>query len=136
MNDTQLTERKLVVTTSWGFFGSFGVCLICSGFNAASLPAGLSGFALMVAGFVSHVIINHVFRIGFTEGEVAFGLGAYAVALLIFAVSWVLLPHFGFVEIVIGISGFTALSACFVFYMVASHGVRGSIEMLDEIRKL
>lgn len=135
MDDSRLTERRLAVTTSWGLFGSFGVCLICTGFGAPSLAAGLSGFALMIAGFVSNVIINRIFGSGFTEGEVALGLGAYAVALLTFSLSWILL-HFRFMQIVIGISGFAALAVCFLFYTVSSHGVRGSLELLDELRKL
>ena len=90
----------------------------------------------MIIGFVSHVIINHIFHTGFSEGEVALGFIVYAVSLLIFVVSWIAVPDFGSINIVIGMSGFAALAACFIFYMVVTHGVRGSITLLDVIRKL
>lgn len=136
MNGSYQIEHKLAVTTNWGFFGSFGLCFVLSGFNAANLIAGLFGFTLLIFGFIAHVIINHIFRTHFSDGEVALGFVVYAVSLLIFVVSWIAAPHFGTVNIVIGLSGFAALSVCFVFYMVATHGVRGSIELLDVLRKL
>lgn len=136
MNESHQTERKLAVITNWAFFGSFGLCFVLSGFNAGNLAAGLFGFTLVVLGFVAHVIINYIFHTSFSDGEVALGFGVYAVSLLIFVVSWIVVPHFGFVNIAIGLSGFTALCACFVFYMAATHGVRGSIALLDVIRKL
>lgn len=136
MNESHQTERKLAVMTNWAFFGSFGLCLVLSGFNAENLAAGLIGFTLVILGFVAHVIVNHIFHTHFSDGEVALGFVVYAVSLLVFVVSWIAVPHFGFVNIVIGISGFAALAACFVFYMAATHGVRGSIVLLDVIRKL
>jgi len=136
MTESYQTERKLAVTTNWAFFGSFGLCFVLSGFNAGNLAAGLFGFILVILGFVSHVIINYIFHTRFSDGEVALGFVVYAVSLLIFVVSWIAVPHFDFVNIVIGMSGFIALAACFVFYMVATHGVRGSIALLDVIREL
>jgi hypothetical protein len=136
MNGSYQSERKLAVTTNWGLFGSFGLCFVLSGFNAAHLFAGLFGFTLLILGFVAHVIINYIFHTHFSDGEVALGFVVYAVSLLIFVVSWIATPYFGTVNIAIGLSGFIALSICFVFYMVAVHGVRGSIELLDVIRKL
>ena len=136
MNESHQTERKLAVTTNWAFFGSFGLCFALSGFNAGNLAAGLFGFTLVIFGFAAHVIINHIFHTRFSDGEVALGFIVFAVALLIFVVSWIVMPHFGFVNIAIGLSGFTALFTCFIFYMVATHGVRGSIALLDVLRKL
>jgi hypothetical protein len=136
MNGSDQSERKLAVTTNWGFFGLFGLCLVLSGFNAASLIAGLFGFVLLIFGFVAHVIINHIFHTHFSDGEVALGFSVYAISLLIFVVSWIATPHFNSINITIGLSGFAALSVCFVFYMVATHGIRRSIELLDVLRKL
>ncbi|UCF92487.1 MAG: hypothetical protein JSW39_30205 [Desulfobacterales bacterium] len=136
MNASHQSEHKLAVTTDWAFFGSFGLCFVLSGFNTGNLAPGLFGFTLVIFGFVAHVIINHVFDTRFSDGQVALGFGVYAVSLLIFVVRWIVVPHFSFVNITIGLCGFTALFACFVFYMVATHGVRGSIELLDVLRKL
>lgn len=135
MEGFRKTERKLAVMTNWAFLGSFGLCLAVSGFAAADLVAGLLGFALVALGFCAHVVINHIFRTGFSEGEVALGFVVFTVSMLSFVVGWIVAPDFGNVQIAIGLAGFGALIACFIFYMAANYGVRGSIAMLDEARK-
>lgn len=136
MNASYRSERKLAVMTNWGFFGSFGLCFALSGFAAENLVVGLFGFGLLILGFCAHVLINHLYETGFSEGEVALGFVVFTVAVLSFVVSWIVVPDFGGASIVVGLGGFAALIACFIFYMVASHGVRGTITMVDEIRKL
>ena len=131
----ELGERRLAVMTNWAFFGSFGLCFTLSGFSAADLLAGLFGFALLAAAFGAHVIINHLFRTRFSKGEVALGFIAFVVSVLGFVLSWLVLPHFDTANIAIGLAGFSLLFACFLFYLVAHHGVRGSIDMLDRVRK-
>ena len=133
--DDKLGEHRLAVMTNWAFFGSFGLCFTLSGFSAADLLAGLFGFALLAAAFGAHVIINHLFRTRFSKGEVALGFIAFIVSVLGFVLSWLALPHFETVNIAIGLAGFSLLFACFLFYLVAHHGVRGSIDTLDRVRK-
>ena len=128
-------ERRLAVMTNWAFFGSFGLCFTLSGFSAADLLPGLLGFVLLATAFGSHVIINHIFATRFTKGEVALGFIAFIVSVLGFVLSWLALPHFDTANIAIGLAGFSLLFACFLFYLVARHGVRGSIAMVDGVRK-
>jgi hypothetical protein len=128
-------ERKLAVMTSWGFFGSFGLCFAMSGFAAADIVTGLLGFGLVVLAFCAHVLINYLFDTRFTEGEVALGFVVLTAAVLCFAVGWILVPDFGVVRIAIGLGGFGAVLAAIVFYMVQVHGVRGSIALVDRIRR-
>jgi len=128
------SERRLAVMTNWGFFGSLGLCLAISGFAGADLWSGLAGFALLAAGFGAHVIVNRIYDSVFTKGEVALGFVAFAVAVTSFIVSWIAAPRFDSVNMAIGLTGFGALVACFTVYMVANHGVRGSIAMFDRIR--
>ena len=131
----KLGEHRLAVMTNWAFFGSFGLCFTLTGFSAADLLAGLFGFALLAAAFGAHVIINHRFRTRFSKGEVALGFIAFIVSVLGFVLSWLALPHFDTANIAIGLAGFSLLFACFLFYLVAHHGVRGSIDLLDRVRK-
>ena len=131
----ELGERRLAVMTNWAFFGSFGLCFALSGFSEADLLAGLFGFALLAAAFGAHVIINHLFRTRFSKGEVALGLTAFIFSVLGFVLSWLLLPHFDTANIAIGLAGFSLLFSCFLFYLVAHHGVRGSIDMFDRVRR-
>ena len=67
-------ERRLAVMTHWGLAGSFGMAFLLSGFNASDWTCGLLGYALLIGGFVGHVLINHYFDSGFNAGEVALGL--------------------------------------------------------------
>lgn len=129
-------EHHLAVMTSWALLGPFGLCFAISGFNDANLFAGLIGFALIVAGFGAHILINYIFSAGFSKGEVALGFGLFIISALSFTVSWIAFPDFGWVRVAIGLTGFTALIACFASYLFVNHGVRGSFEMFDEIRNL
>ena len=133
--DDKLGEHHLAVMTNWAFFGSFGLCFTLTGFSAADLLAGLFGFALLAAAFGAHIVINHRFRTRFSKGEVALGFIAFIVSVLGFVFSWLVLPRFDTVNIAIGLAGFSLLFACFLFYLVAQHGVRGSIDLLDRVRK-
>ena len=128
-------QRQLLVTTGWGIFGSFGLAFAASGFANADLGPGLLGFALIVAGYVSHIIVNHLFASRFGPGEVALGFVAFVVSMTSFALSWILLPDFPPANIAIGLSGFAALLAVFIFYMTAVHGIRGSIALIDAARR-
>ena len=131
----KLGEHRLAVMTNWAFVGSFGLCFTLTGFSAADLLAGLFGFALLAAAFGAHIVINHRFRTRFSKGEVALGFIAFIVSVLGFVFSWLVLPRFDTVNIAIGLAGFSLLFACFLFYLVAQHGVRGSIDLLDRVRK-
>jgi len=136
MTWNERSERRLAVMTNWGFFGSFALAFVISGFSGGDLVSGLLGFILLAVAFGAHVIINHLFGTRFSKGEAALGFIAFIVSIVSFVFSWLALPNFGIVNIAIGLSGFCLLFLCFLFYMVANHGVRGSFEMFDEIRKL
>lgn len=135
MRDDARQQRHLLVTTGWAAFGSFGLAFAVAGFANADLGSGLLGFALIVAAYVAHIIVNHVFGASFSAGEVALGFVAFVVSASSFALSWVLTPGFAPANVAIGLAGFAALLAVFVFYMVAVHGVRGSIALIDAARR-
>lgn len=135
MSWDERSERWLAVMTNWAFFGAFGLSFAISGFSEADLFSGLLGFALLATAFGAHVIVNHIFRTGFSRGEIASGFVVYVISVISFVVSWLALPRFDTANIAIGLSGFSLLLACFIFYLVANHGVRGSIDMFDDARK-
>lgn len=128
------TEKRLAVVASWSLFGAFGLCLILSGFGSRQLAASLSGFALFVAGFIAHVIINRVYRTSFSSGEVVLGFVAFGVAVLSFVVSWITASHFGQSNVVAGIAGFAALVVAFLVYVVTKYGLKGSFSMFHQPR--
>ncbi len=130
------SERRLAVITSWGFFGGFAFCFVMSGFSGGHLAAGLIGFSLFIAGFTAHVIINGIFRTDFTAGESVLGFVVFAVAAASFIGSWMFDPNFAAINLAIGLAGFGAIFACFLFYMFAKYGVRGTFTKFDRIRDL
>jgi hypothetical protein len=129
-SDEAKREHRLAVMSAWGLFGPFGICLILSGFAEPSMLAGLAGFATVILGFVAHVLINFIFRRSFSQAQIALGLGAYVVGVLCYLASVVADPGFNETDVTTGLSGFTALAATFVVYIVINYGVRGSYQMV------
>ncbi|HXT09854.1 MAG TPA: hypothetical protein VN715_23350 [Roseiarcus sp.] len=123
-------EHRLAVMTGWALFASFGVCLILSGFSEPSMIAGLAGFALLIAGFVAHIVVNAIFGAGFTPPQIALGLGAYTVGALCYIASVLFDPSFGEIDVATGLIGFSGLAGAFVLYIVVNYGVRGSYRMV------
>ena len=130
------SEHRLAVITSWGFFGSFAFCFVVDGFSNGNLLPGLFGFALFIAGFAAHVIINWIFKTDFTAGEAALGFVVFVVAALSFIGSWLFDPKFAATNLAIGLAGFGAIVACVIFYLFARYGMRGSFTLFDRIRDL
>ncbi len=130
MSPDAIEEHRLAVMTNWGFLGAFGVCLILSGFAEGSLLAGLAGFACLIAAFVAHVIVNRIFRAGFSQAQIALGLALFTVGALCFISSALFNPSFAEVDAEIGLVGFTALAASFIVYIMINYGVRESYAMV------
>ena len=123
-------EYRLAMMSSWAFFGSFGICLVLSGFAEDSMIAGLVGYFTLIVGFLAHVLINAIFRTNFTQPQIALGLGAFAVGVLCYIASLIANPDFKEIDVATGLVGFTALAATFVIYIIVNYGVRGSYQMV------
>ena len=130
----QTVEKRLAVVGNWSVFASFGMGFVLSGFSGALWWAGLLGYALLVAGFVGHVIINRMFGTGFSAGEIAFGLVAFGISALSFIGSWLFDPSVGAVNLGIGLVGFGAMTACLLGYLLVTYGVRGSYTLIHSLR--
>lgn len=133
MTPADAQEHRLAVMTGWAFFGAFGICLILSGFAEESLLAGLSGFVVIIVGFIAHVIVNRIYATGFTQPQVALGLGAFTVGALCYIASVLFNSSFGETDVAIGLVGFAALASAFVIYIIVNYGVRGSYQMVYQL---
>ena len=127
------SEHRLAVMTSWAFFTSFGFCFVFSGFSDSAPVAGLIGFACFAAGFIGHVIINRIFRVGFSNSQVALGLTSFTASVLCFIAACIFDPAFGALDVLIGLAGFGAVGASFVVYIMVNYGVRGSYAMMHRL---
>lgn len=128
------TERRLAVVTNWSLCAPFGLAFIVSAFDGNGVVMGVIGFAILVAGFVAHVIINQLYGTGFTTGEIVVGFIAFDVALLSFMGAWISSPHLGGARVITALAGFGALVLCFVAYLVTRYGLKGAFSMFHDVR--
>lgn len=128
-------EHRLAVLTSWALFGSFSLAFIASGFRADRFLIACAGYALVVAGFVSHIIINRVYRAEFRLGEIATAVTLFGVAILSFMASWLFEPGFSETDVLVGIVGLVVVIACFFAYLATRHGVSGAFSMFHTHRE-
>mgnify|MGYP001365210064 CR=1 FL=1 len=118
-------ERSLLVFAIWIAVGSLGILFIRHGFQTDSFIISLIGVACLIVAFVAHIILNAIYKSGFTRGETALGLTAYGFLALVFVVSSISgglsrSDYHG------GLALFAALVVGFVVYLVTRYGLRGS----------
>jgi hypothetical protein len=126
-------ERRLAVMTHWGLAGTFGMAFLLSGFNASDWTCGLLGYALLIGGFVGHVLINHFFDSGFNAGEVALGLILFGLFALVFVVTALLTPQYNRVNLGLGITGFSVMALVLALYLIIRYGTRGTWNMVHSL---
>ncbi|MFT3989605.1 hypothetical protein [Aestuariivirga sp.] len=88
MENEKTIERRAAVFAVWMTLGTLGLCLVLQGISANALLLGLSGVAVLVAGFIGHIIVNAVFGTDFTQGEIAFGTAAGTVIAALVVMGW------------------------------------------------
>ncbi len=126
MSTLQATHRRLAVASSWALLGPFALCLVLSGFTLPLPWAILGGFALLVAAFISHLVINAVFHSGFTTGEIVAGFVAFGIGLIAFIASVLAGPPMAAAQFAAAIAGFAALVLCFLAYLITKFGLKGA----------
>ncbi len=126
MTTLHATHRRLAVASNWALCGSFGLCLILSGFALALPQAILGGFALLVAAFIAHLVINRLFRQSFTTGEVVTGFVAFGVGVASFLATALAGSGVGRTQFDAGLAGFASLVLCFLAYLVTKFGLKGA----------
>jgi hypothetical protein len=126
-------ERRLAVMTHWGLAGSFGMAFLLSGFNASDWTCGLLGYALLIGGFVGHVLINHYFDSGFHAGEVALGLVLFGLFALVFVATALFTPQYSRVNLGLGLAGFSVMALVLALYLIIRYGTRGTWNMVHSL---
>jgi hypothetical protein len=122
-------EHRLAVLTSWSLWGSFGTASVISAFAWDSYLVALCGYALLITGFVSHIIINWVYRTSFRNGEIVTGISLFGVCVLMFLASWLFDPDFTRVDVYSGLTGLAVTVAAFLAYLTTRYGLTGSFSM-------
>lgn len=127
-------EHRLAVLTNWALLGSISLGLVATAFRAESLFVAGAGYAVLIAGFVSHLVINRIYERDFRPGEIATGITLFGVAALAFLANWAFSPAFSPRDVEIGIVGLALVAAGFVVYLTARHGLTGAFSMFHPDR--
>ena len=105
------------------------------GFGAGDWPFISAGFAVLIAAFAGHVIINVTLGTRFTVREVAFGLVVYCAGVIVFGFAMLLSPNFRS-DYALPVSlGLLGTAAAIVITMILWLGLRGAFESFDVIRR-
>lgn len=127
-------EHRLAVLTSWGLFGSLSLGTVATAFRADSVVVAIAGYAILVAGFVAHLVINRIYRRDFRSGEIATAFTLFGVAVLAFLASWAFDPAFTATDVEIGLVGLTVVIAGFLVYVITRYGLTGAFSMFHPHR--
>lgn len=105
------------------------------GLSAGKLPFIGAGFAILIAAFAGHVIVNVTLGTRFTVREVALGLVVYCTGVLAFGFAMLLSPIFRS-EFALPVSlGLLGTAAAIIITMILWLGLRGAFESFDVIRR-
>jgi hypothetical protein len=118
-------ERGIAVFSNWAVSGFACLGFVMEGLHRDSYLIALIGIGAVVAGFVGHLIINHVFSIEFTNGETALFLAAFGVLILIFLVAW-LTQNLSRNGIYMGLTLVSTVASGLVIYLSTRFGMRGA----------
>ena len=105
------------------------------GFNAGGWPFITAGFAVLIAAFAGHVIVNVALGTRFTSKEVALGLVVYCAGLLAAGLATLLFPVFRSHYALPVSLGFLGTAAAVIFTMILWLGLRGAFNSFDVIRR-
>jgi len=118
-------ERGILVFSIWATLGFLGLGFWLEAMARDALLLALLGIGLTVAAFVAHIVVNTVFRQGFTRGETALGIGLYGLMALLY-VGARLQGGMSAEGALSGLALFGALAVGFIVYLATRYGVRGA----------
>jgi hypothetical protein len=133
--DLDALDRHALVMAVWLPSALVAATLLHYGLGAGGWPFTAAGFAVVIAAFAAHVIVNVALGMVFTPKEVALGLTLYAVGLVAFALAIVLSPRFRSEDMLAVSLGFLGTAVAVIFTMIAWLGVRDAFKSFDVIRR-
>ncbi len=128
-------DRHALVMAIWTPSGFVAATLLHKGLVSGGDWWIFAGFVAIIATFVAHVIANAVLKTGFTTGERALGIVAFAAALLSLLMAVLVGPAELGARIFLPVGlGLISLVVTVVAYLVIAFGARSAFEKFDVIR--
>lgn len=133
--DLDALDRHALVLAVWLPLMLVAAALFHYGIGPGGWPFMAAAFAVVIAAFVGHVIVNVTLGTLFTPKEVALGLIVYGAGLLAFGFAMLLSPSFRSAAALAVSVGFLGTAAVVIFTMITWLGVRGAFNAFDVIRR-
>ncbi|TMV04269.1 hypothetical protein FGK63_18465 [Ruegeria sediminis] len=134
-NLTDRLDRHALVMAIWTPAAFVVIALLHMGMTGGGGWWIAAGFAGIISAFAGHVIVNTVLKTGFTAGETALGVFAFAVALVALLLTALLASPDVVDRVFIPVGlGLVSLVIAVVVYMVIAFGPRKAFEKFDVIR--
>lgn len=130
----QALDRHALVAAMWLTAGLITVALFHYGLGGGGTWFLLAAFAVILAAFAGHVVVNRLYATTFSARELALGLVVFATALVTFGLGMVVQPSFAAKAFFPVSAGLIALLVSVLFYMATTTGLRGAFDAFDEIR--
>ena len=128
-------DRHALVMAVWLPLVLVAAAAFHYGFAAGGWPFIGAGFAVLIAAFVGHVVINVILGTRFTPREVALGLLIYCAGVLAFGFAILLSSSFQSLYVLPVSVGLLCMAAIIVITMILWLGLRGAFESFDVIRR-
>ena len=128
-------DRHALVMAVWLPLNLVAAALFHYGFGAGGWPFVAAAFAVVIAAFAGHVIVNVVLGTTFTPKEIALGLILYAVALLVFGFAALVSLSFRTAYFLPMSLAFMLTAAAVVLTMITWLGTREAFDSFDVIRR-
>jgi hypothetical protein len=128
-------DRHALVMAVWLPLVLVAAAAFHYGFAAGGWPFIGAGFAVLIAAFVGHVIVNVILGTRFTPSEVALGLVVYCASVLAFGLAILLSSSFQSLYVLPVSVGLLCVAAVIVITMILWLGLRGAFESFDVIRR-
>lgn len=125
-------DHEILIHSNWIVSGTTGLGFMLEGSVRANYFIGLIGVTIIIAGFIGHLIINHVFNRNFSIGEVALGLGLFAIGSLIF-IWFSLTDSLSDSGFFIWLTLLALLALGSLTYLVTRYGVGGAFRKFDVV---
>jgi len=134
MSKPAIIERDLLVFSIWAMLGFGGLAFLLEGFSRDSYYLSLVGIASIIAGFISHMVVNAVFDCGFKPGEVALGISSFGVLALAFILGW-LSGGLSMNDYWSGLTLFAVLAFGMLIYLSTRYGLRSAFSRFHKRSK-
>lgn len=133
---TERLDRHALVMALWSPSALVAAALLHRGIVMTDNPWWIAaGFAVIVAAFIGHILVNAILGTEFTTGETALAMVVFAIALVALVLTALIGPPALGARIVLPVgAGLAGLVLTVVVYLVIAFGPRSAFGKFDVIR--